>query len=148
MELRRRVSLIAVSQQAWPECSWDFFCRRHYGGESQNSRLFVAFGVFGRHRSCGSDTFTRERGNRPKWPTWRNRRRLPVRPIQAKARLLVDRGWSGRFRAQGRLPVDFEASRPASATRIGRDRVPERLESFRAEPLARAFTLRGVSQRF
>src|SRR6266852_5588402 len=26
-------------------------------------------------------------GSRPKWPAWRNRRRLPVRPIQAKARL-------------------------------------------------------------
>jgi DCC1-like thiol-disulfide oxidoreductase len=77
-----------------------------------------------------------------------DRRERIHRPIQAKARLLVDRGWSGRFRAQGRLPVYFEASRPASATRIGRDRVPERLESFRAEPLARAFTLRGVSQRF
>src|SRR6266852_8552208 len=38
---------------------------------------------------------------------------------------LVDRGWSGRFRSQGRLPVYFEASRPASATRIGRDRVPD-----------------------
>src|SRR5216684_5593008 len=68
-------------------------------------------------------------GSRPKWPAWRNRRRVPVRPIQAKAKLwsiaLVDRGWSGRFRPQGRLPVYFEASRPASATRIGRDRVPD-----------------------
>src|SRR6266851_9576568 len=60
----------------------------------------------------------------------------PVRPIQAKARLLVDRGWSGRFRAQGRLPVYFEASRPASATRIGRDRVPDSgWNHFGDEPL-------------
>src|ERR1019366_7665086 len=37
-------------QQSRRRIALAYACRRHYGGPSQNSRLFAAFGVFSRHR--------------------------------------------------------------------------------------------------
>src|ERR1019366_5416929 len=61
---------------------WNYLCRRHHGGESQNPGLFAAFGVFVRHTGAAT-TRTSELATNIRTRNKLLKRHLPDRQLDA-----------------------------------------------------------------